>query len=255
MRIARLAAVLGVLAGGMAVAVVAAPQAVGQRSGAVGQRPGPASAGRALYADACASCHGTDGRGGVRGRGPSLIGVGAASVDFSLSTGRMPLSRPGIQPERAGPIYSRRQIAQLTAYVTGLGVGGPPVPEVDPARGDVADGRRLFTDSCSGCHQIQTEGGVAPGLVAPPLSAATPTQIGEAVRVGPYLMPKFGERQLSKTEVDSIARFVTGPGRDPVDRGGWGIGNIGPITEGLVAFLLLGSALVITARVIGERTG
>lgn len=254
MSLVRLAVVPAVVAAAAAIAVAAAPQAVGKRSGAPDPL-GDFSAGRALYADACSSCHGMDGRGGERGRGPALIGVGAASVDFYLSTGRMPLARPGIEPERAEPIYSRRQRAQLTAYVAGLGVGGQPVPAVDPARGDLAEGRRLFTDSCSGCHQIQTEGGIAPGLVAPPLSEATPTQIGEAIRVGPYLMPKFGERQLSRTEVDSIARFVTGPGRDPVDRGGWGIGNIGPVTEGLVAFLVLGTALVITARVIGERTG
>jgi ubiquinol-cytochrome c reductase cytochrome c subunit len=249
MRVLRVVAVLGVLASGVAVAFAATPKAVGD------SHPATVAAGRALYADACSSCHGIAGRGGRGGRGPSLVGVGAASVDFYLSTGRMPLSRPGIEPERAGPIYSHRQIAQLTAYVTSLGIGGPPVPEVNPGSGDVAVGRRLFTDSCSGCHQIQTEGGIAPGLVAPPLKAANSTQIGEAIRVGPYLMPKFGESQLSQTEVDSIARFVTGPGRHPVDRGGWGIGNIGPITEGLVAFLLLGSALVITARLIGERTG
>lgn len=242
-----IAIALLLVVGTAGLGVAAAPRAVGRQTPSV-------AAGRALYADGCSSCHGFAGRGGVRGRGPSLRGVGAASVDFYLSTGRMPLSRPGIEPERADPIYSRRQISQLTAYITSLGPGGSAIPVVDPAAGNLADGRRLFADSCSGCHQIQGKGGVATGLVAPPLTESTATQIGEAVRVGPYLMPRFGERQLTSTDVDSIARFVTGPVRHPVDRGGWGIGNIGPVTEGLVAFLLLGAALVVTARIIGERT-
>jgi ubiquinol-cytochrome c reductase cytochrome c subunit len=209
--------------------------------------------GAALYAQSCSDCHGADLRG-VRGRGSSLRGVGTAATDFYLSTGRMPLARPGIEPMRADPVFGERDIQALIAYVAQRGGGGgPAIPVVDPARGSVAEGRRLYTDSCSGCHQIMGQGGIAPGLVAPPLTDATPRQIGEAIRVGPYLMPRFSPRQLDDPRVDSIARYITEITQKPPDRGGWGIGNIGPIPEGLVAFLLAGGVLLLVARLIGER--
>jgi len=231
------------------------PQAPGiQRPGSAGvQAPGGLVAqGRALYLDACSACHGED-LLGLAGRGPALRGAGAASVDFYVSTGRMPLARPGIQPRRADPVYGRRQIAALIAFITAVGPSGPPIPEVRPELGSLSDGRRLFADACSGCHQIVAKGGIAPGLVAPPLDRATPRQVGEAIRVGPYLMPVFSREQLDERDVNSIARYVEEIGKTPPDRGGWGIGHIGPIPEGLAAWLLLGGALLIVARIIGER--
>jgi ubiquinol-cytochrome c reductase cytochrome c subunit len=212
-----------------------------------------ASSGRALFDDGCVSCHRADARG-IRGRGPSLRGVGTAALDFYLSTGRMPLADPDIEPPRTQPVYGAAQRRALIAYVAGLQPGGEPIPAVDPRRGDLARGRRLFADSCSGCHQIVGKGGVDPEIVAPALEDATPVQIGEAIRVGPYLMPRFDARRLDAHDVDSIARYVTQVARHPDNRGGWGIGNIGPIPEGLVAWLLAGGVLLLVARVIGERT-
>jgi ubiquinol-cytochrome c reductase cytochrome c subunit len=226
-----------------------------QTAASSGSAPVPAGAaarGRALYEDSCVSCHGPDARG-VRLRGPSLRGVGAAAIDFYLSTGRMPLDRPDIEPPRTEPVHGAAQRADLTAYLTGLDAGGPSVPIVHPERGDVARGRWLFADACSGCHQIAAAGGVDPEIVAPPLNDATPVQIAEAIRIGPYLMPRFGPGTLNEHDVDSIARFVTTYGRHPVNRGGWGIGNIGPIPEGLVAWLLAGGSLLLVARIIGKR--
>jgi ubiquinol-cytochrome c reductase cytochrome c subunit len=252
---------LAALLGAAALWLLAAPRAPAQdapgpqvpRSNGVQNVSGQVARGRAIFLASCSSCHGEDARG-IDQRGPSLIGVGAAAVDFYVSTGRMPLARPGIQPHREQPIYSRPQIDALIAYVTSLGGGGPAIPVVRPDQGDLRLGQRRFADLCSGCHQIMAQGGIAPGLVAPPPTNATATQIGEAIRVGPYLMPRFSSRQLDDHEVDSIARYIGEVAADPPDRGGWGIGHIGPIPEGLVAFLLAGTALVLVARVIGERT-
>ena len=223
------------LAGGLGLwglAVAQAQQGRQEKTPQAENAPGdPAARGAALFAEGCASCHGEDARG-VDGRGPTLRGVGAASIDFYVSTGRMPLARPDIEPVRADPVYDRTQTDALIAYLTALDGSGPQIPRVDAARGDVQRGRRLFTDSCSGCHQVMGRGGIAPGLVAPPLTASTATQIGEAIRVGPYLMPRFSEDQLSDADVDAIAAYVSGVVQHPPDRGGWGIGNIGPIPEG-----------------------
>jgi ubiquinol-cytochrome c reductase cytochrome c subunit len=210
-----------------------------------------ASRGRQLYVDGCASCHGFDARG-IPGIAPDLHGAGAAAADFYLRTGRMPLDVPtGEQPVREKPTYSERDIRALVAYIGSL--GGPPVPKVHPERGDLSEGQHAFTTYCAGCHQIMGQGGVLTGAAPPSLEDATPAQIAEAVRIGPYLMPAFDNRQIDRRTMNSIALYVQKVVQHPPDRGGWGIGNIGPIPEGMVAWLLAGAALLLVARVIGER--
>jgi ubiquinol-cytochrome c reductase cytochrome c subunit len=179
-----------------------------------------------------------------------LRGVGAAAADFYLTTGYMPLEDAEDQPHRNDPTYDRDEIRALVAYIASF--GGPEIPQPDPGRGDVAEGMKLFTDNCAGCHQIVGEGGVVTGGVAPQLDAATPVQIAEAVRIGPYVMPRFSERQLSGRQLDSIIAYVE-YAKDPRDAGGWSIGHLGPVPEGLVAWLLAGGVLVLLARVIGSK--
>ncbi len=206
--------------------------------------------GRGLFVAGCSYCHGFDATG-VAGRAPSLIGVGAQAADFYLSTGRMPLASPHAYPERSKPAYARGAIDALVTYVASL--GGPPIPAVDPAAGNLSDGERAFALDCAGCHQIIARGGIVTGSVAPSLQDATPTQIGEAVRVGPYLMPHFSTGEIDARTLNSIARYILYT-RHPADRGGWGIGHIGPIPEGMVAWLFALASLLLVARVIGERT-
>jgi ubiquinol-cytochrome c reductase cytochrome c subunit len=205
--------------------------------------------GRDLYADSCAGCHGDDLRGQPE-QGPSLIGAGAAAADFYLSTGRMPIASPTDEPVRADPAFARRDIDALVAYVGAF--GSPAIPSADPARGSVARGKEAFTERCAGCHQVVARGGIVTGAFVPALEEATPRQLAEAVRVGPYLMPRFGERQVGQGELDDLAAYAQFV-RDPDDRGGWGIGNLGPVPEGLVAWLLAGTALLGVARALGER--
>jgi len=164
----------------------------------------------------------------------------------------MPLAHPDDEPVRNPPAFERAQRKALIDYVASF--GGPPVPATDPAEGSISQGQRLFADSCSGCHQIVGRGGIVPPSgVAPPLQKATATQIAEAIRIGPYTMPRFDELHLDDREVASIASYVVST-RDPADRGGWGIGHIGPVPEGMVAWLLAGVALLLVVRLLGERT-
>lgn len=243
--------VLGVVAVALAVtatASAASPQLVER--------------GRQLYERGCASCHGPGGEGntalgpargalGLAGRGPSLLGVGAQAADFYLRTGYMPLRKANRQPRRHRPAYGEHQIRALVAYVASLG-GGPPVPRPHPERGDLSVGYRLFRESCAGCHQIVGAGGIVTGAVAPSLRHATATQVAEAVRIGPYLMPRFSRRAISDRELDSIVRYVEEAKR-PDNRGGWSLGRVGPVAEGLVAWLVAGAALVGVAVLIGGR--
>jgi ubiquinol-cytochrome c reductase cytochrome c subunit len=207
--------------------------------------------GGSLYAKNCLECHAVEGRG-IPERGPSLRGVGALAADFYLRTGYMPLRNPDEQPWRRRSPFSEPQIDALVRYVASLG-RGPRVPTPHPERGDVAIGLRLFTDHCAGCHQAVGEGGYVTGARVPPLKDATPRQIVEAVRVGPYLMPRFPRSQLTDRQLDSVVAYVQAS-KHPDDRGGWGIGHIGPVPEGLVAWLLAGSVLVGVCVVIGNRS-
>ena len=215
------------------------------------QRPADAAHGRALYVSGCSSCHGMDARG-IAHRGPNLRGVGALSADWYLRTGRMPLAHPDDVPVRAHSVYSTADQRDMVAYIASF--GGPGIPTVDPGRGSVSEGQALFTDNCAGCHQVAGQGGiVTPNVIAPSLAHdVRPIDLAEAVRIGPYVMPVFSGRQLTPEQVDDLARYLQHVQDLPND-GGWGIGNIGPIPEGLVLWGLGIGALLIVARIVGEK--
>jgi ubiquinol-cytochrome c reductase cytochrome c subunit len=207
--------------------------------------------GRELYLTGCQSCHGFDARG-IQGTAPSLHGVGAASADFYLSTGRMPLDDPKSQPDRTEPAYDRKSLDDLIAYIGSL--GGPAVPQVDVVGGrlNVAEGQKLFTENCAACHQIAGRGGVMSGAFVPTLLEATPRQIAEAARVGPYVMPRFSEAQLNDRELAAIAKYVQ-YAKHPENPGGWALFNVGPVPEGMVAWLIGLLALLLVIRMLGKN--
>ncbi len=231
-------------------------------SSAGGTPSGRAARGYALYGANCATCHGSRGEGvagpparkGVGDRpglGPPLRGVGALAADFYLRTGYMPLSSPSAQPSRTHVLFSEKQIDAVVAYVASLG-HGPPIPRPHPERGNLSRGLKLFTEHCAGCHQVVAEGGIVTGARVPPLEDATPVQIAEAVRIGPYLMPRFSKQDIGDRDLDSIIRYVQ-YAKHPDDPGGWALGHIGPVPEGMVAWLIGGSLLVAVCLVIGRR--
>jgi ubiquinol-cytochrome c reductase cytochrome c subunit len=240
------------------VVALALPAAAGAQPG-VGVK---AKTGKGLYAAYCLSCHGVDGSGvtstshpkgvlDLRGLGPPLRGVGAQAADFYLTTGYMPLADPHDQPRHTKSPFDKQEIAALVTYVASLGKG-PKVPRPQPRLGDLSQGQSLFTEHCAGCHQIVAEGGYVTNAVAPPLHQATPVQIAEAVRIGPYLMPKFPVSQISDAQLNSIIAYVQWA-KHPDDPGGWSIGRIGPVPEGLVAWLIGAAALVGCCLLIGRR--
>ncbi len=242
----------------VAVAVAVAALGVAGPSTLAGAQPAPPDqpvdsevvAGRSLFEISCTSCHGVEGEGTTDG--PPLVGVGPASADFYLSTGRMPLDRPRAQAERKRPAFSPAEIALLTAYVGSLGTG-PPIPEVDPERGDITVGYQLYADNCASCHSSAGAGGaLGHAVYAPPLNRATALQVAEAIRIGPGAMPLFGPDTFDDHEVDSIVRYVLYL-RDPRDEGGFDLGHLGPLSEGLVAWAVGLLGVLLAARWIGTR--
>jgi ubiquinol-cytochrome c reductase cytochrome c subunit len=240
-------ALLGLAAVGatVALALLGAPARGQQNNGAP-----TAAQGRVLFEESCSSCHGFDARG-IRNRGPSLRGVGELSADFYLRTGRMPLDQPDDQPRREKPHFDDDEIRALVAYVGSF--GGPRIPQARPESGELSVGLREFTENCAGCHQVVAQGGITGEGIVPDLQDSKPVDVAEAVQIGPYVMPRF-QGELDQHEIDSIARYVEWT-KNPQDEGGWGIGHIGPIPEGMVAWLLAGGLLILVIRLIGERTG
>lgn len=244
----------------VAPAAEAAPPQPGVTHVSVPPGTPPVEWGAQLFGANCITCHGPDGRGiftplqgagDTTGLGPSLQGVGAQAADFYLRTGYMPLQDAHAQPRRSRVLFSQRELQALIAYVASL-KPGQPVPAPHPKRGNLAAGLQLFTEHCAGCHQVSAAGGYVTNAVAPRLNDATPVQIAEAARIGPYLMPRFSERQISNSQLDSIIRYVI-YARHPDDRGGWALGHVGPVPEGLVTWFIGVAVLVATCLVIGKR--
>jgi ubiquinol-cytochrome c reductase cytochrome c subunit len=206
--------------------------------------------GAGLYSANCTRCHGPRGEG-VPEHGPALKDSGALGADFYLRTGYMPLADPHDQPERSQPLFTERQLDELIAFVASLG-HGPGIPSPQPQRGNVSAGMQLFTDHCAGCHQAVGRGGYVTGARVPALTDATARQIAEAVRVGPYLMPRFSERAITDTQLNDIVAYVE-YAKHPEDRGGWSIGDIGPWPEGMVTWLLAAAVIVFTCTLVGRR--
>ncbi|MEU4425643.1 cytochrome c [Actinoplanes sp. NPDC024001] len=219
-----------------------------------------AQEGKALFDNSCISCHGRDGQG-VDDRGPSLIGVGAASVEFQVSTGRMPMTRQEAQAEEKAPQFNDDQTRQLAQYVQEIG-GGPEIPEgrldvdlkQDPDA--LARGGELFRVNCTSCHGFGGGGGaLSSGKFAPALHDPTAREIYAAMLSGPQNMPVFGDNQLTPEQKKQIITYIQVQLQDDKDPGGlFNLGRYGPSTEGMAIFLVGITLLVFTSLWIAGKS-
>jgi ubiquinol-cytochrome c reductase cytochrome c subunit len=214
------------------------------------------NAGQRLFLANCATCHGLEAQG-KSGIAPSLIGVGAAAVDFQVSTGRMPAREPDAEIPRKPVIFSEAQIHDMAGYIQSL-AGGPPIPtaqQVSTSGTNIALGQSLFTANCAQCHNFVGAGGALTyGKYAPALDPSTPTQIYEAMQTGPEAMPVFNDTTITPSEKRDIIAYITETRAQP-NPGGFSLGRIGPVTEGLVAFLGLLFFMVLAALWITAKHG
>ncbi|MCX4880245.1 MULTISPECIES: c-type cytochrome [unclassified Streptomyces] len=212
--------------------------------------------GKKLYSVGCASCHGTGGQG--TSDGPSLVGVGSAAVDFQVGTGRMPAQQPGAQIPKKKVIYTQAEIDQLAAYISSLGAG-PNVPtktQYGPDGADIAKGGELFRTNCAQCHNFTGKGGaLTHGKFAPSLEGVDPKHIYEAMQTGPQNMPSFPDTTLSEqNKKDIIAYLNAVNGDDTESPGGLELGGLGPVSEGLFAWIFGLGALIAVAVWVAART-
>jgi ubiquinol-cytochrome c reductase cytochrome c subunit len=188
--------------------------------------------GEKLFIANCATCHGMEASGTENG--PSLVGVGAASVDFQVGTGRMPMAMQGPQAQQKPQQFNEEQTAQMAAYVASLGAG-PSVPEEEyiEANGDAAAGGELFRVNCAMCHNAAGAGGaLTRGKFAPALEGVSEKHIYEAMVTGPQNMPVFSDANLSPEEKQDIITFLKNIEANG-SPGGAELGSLGPVSEGL----------------------
>ncbi len=223
--------------------------------------------GRQLFLVGCAFCHGQNGEGTKTQDGnqigPSLVGVGAAAVDFQVGTGRMPMAQPGAQAPRKSPTYSDDEVAALAAYVASLGPG-PSIPTEHDYSVDglskqqreeaIVRGGQIFLTNCTACHNFEGSGGAMPrGGYAPKIRGVEPKHIYEAMLTGPQAMDTFSNGNLSPEEKRDVIAYLGSLDEAP-GYGGFSLGGLGPVSEGLFAWLVGLGALVGFAVWIAAHT-
>ena len=211
--------------------------------------------GKKLFAANCATCHGLNAEGKKSGNGdqiagPALAGVGAAAVDFQVSTGRMPMAAPNVQAARNHVLFTDAQISQLAAFVASLGAG-PSVPsaeDYDYTKGDPAKGQQIFSVNCAMCHNSAGAGGaLTRGKYAPSLMNVDPRHIYEAMETGPQSMPVFNDSNISGEAKRDVIAYLKNIEESPTP-GGLRLGGLGPVPEGMFAWtfglgILIGCAV------------
>jgi ubiquinol-cytochrome c reductase cytochrome c subunit len=212
--------------------------------------------GKKLYAVGCSSCHGMSGQGSSNG--PTLVGVGSAAVDFQVGTGRMPAQQPGEQVPSKKVIYTQAEIDQLAAYVASLGPG-PSIPSKDDTNvtsANMAKGGELFRTNCAQCHNYQGKGGaLTNGKYAPTLEGISNKHIFEAMLTGPQNMPSFPDSTLTKENKRDIIAYLNEVNSDnSPSPGGFSLGSLGPVTEGLFGWIFGLGALIAVAVWVAAHT-
>jgi ubiquinol-cytochrome c reductase cytochrome c subunit len=209
--------------------------------------------GRQLFLEGCASCHGLNAQGGSTA--PTLIGVGAAAVDFQVGTGRMPLAAPSQQAKRGQVTYSQAEISALAAYVASL-APGPAIPsaqELAFQNANLQEGGELFRTNCAQCHNFNGAGGaLSDGEFAPSMKDATPRQMFEAMLTGPQAMPVFANSTMTVQEKQAIIKYITTIRTSP-NPGGMALGRLGPVSEGLFLWIVGLGAVTAIAVWIGAK--
>jgi ubiquinol-cytochrome c reductase cytochrome c subunit len=259
---------LGLLVTGGAYAVLSPAQATDEAAD-----QSTVEQGRALFLVGCASCHGKNGEGVTLQNGnqygPPLAGVGAAAVDFQVGTGRMPMARPGVQAPQKNVLYNDEEIAALAAFVASLGPG-PAIPETeayDPLaipeeerEEAIVRGGEFFRTNCTACHNFEGSGGALPGgKFAPSLEGVSDKHMYEAMLTGPQQMPVFSDDVLTPEQKRDVIFYVQSLGENP-KYGGFAMGGLGPVAEGLFAWFLgigglVGFAVWIAAHTAKSKKG
>jgi len=215
--------------------------------------------GEALYQTNCSGCHGVNADGvppkGTPGGYPTLLGLGPATYDFWIESGRMPAANPrSTQAVRRVAKLNHQQALAVSAYLNSLSPATPYIPIVNPQGADLSNGAALFALNCAACHTITGDGdALAYNSFAPSLRHISATQVAEALRTGPANMPVF-TGNLTDAQLRDVVAYVTHKIQHPQNPGGFGLGGLGPVGEGFVGLALGVGLLAVVAFWVGDRS-
>jgi ubiquinol-cytochrome c reductase cytochrome c subunit len=202
--------------------------------------------GSKLFQANCATCHGLNLQGTKQA--PTLLGVGAASVQFQVSTGRMPAAASGPQEEEKPAQFTDQQTLALALYVASK-APGPGIPDKQylGGNGNAAEGAEIFRVNCAMCHNVAGAGGaLTEGKYAPSLSGVSGLHIYEAMVSGPQNMPVFNDANITPAQKADIITYLKYLDKNP-SPGGLDLGNLGPVSEGLFLWIFgLGAIVGVT---------
>jgi ubiquinol-cytochrome c reductase cytochrome c subunit len=202
--------------------------------------------GSKLFQANCATCHGMNLEG--TSQAPTLLGVGAASVQFQVSTGRMPAAASGPQEEEKPAQFTDQQTLALAEFVASK-APGPAIPSQEylGGTGNAAKGAQLFRTNCAMCHNVAGAGGaLTEGKYAPALSGVSALHIYEAMITGPQNMPVFSDANITPSQKADIITYLKYLDQNP-SPGGLDLGNLGPVSEGLFVWIFgLGAVVGVT---------
>jgi len=149
------------------------------------------------------------------------------------------------------PVYNAEETAALSAYIASLAPGPAAVTNESltyERDGNTALGGQLFRTNCAMCHNFAGQGGaLTNGKYAPSLMGVEPKYIYEAMVTGPQSMPKFTDATITPQEKLSIIKWLQAADHEK-NLGGASLGRVGPVTEGLLGWVL-GLGLLIGAAV------
>jgi len=219
-------------------------------------------AGRQLFLTGCSSCHGKNAEGIQTKRdvnyGPTLVGVGAAAVDFQVGTGRMPLANSGPQAPSKDPEYTDEETAQIAAFIASL-APGPAIPESEfldyknLSPDGLREGGEFFRTNCTACHNSVGAGGALPsGRYAPSLKGVSAKHIYEAMTTGPQQMPVFADTTITPEEKKNVIAYIKRLQSQP-EYGGLAGGGHGPVVDGVFTWVIGIGGLVGFAIWIGAH--
>jgi ubiquinol-cytochrome c reductase cytochrome c subunit len=208
--------------------------------------------GEKLFQANCATCHGLDLQG--TDNGPSLYGVGALAVEFQVATGRMPMQRQDVQAPQKPVQFTEEQILAMADYVQSV-APGPDFPEEHllDGEGDVARGAELFRINCAMCHNVAAAGGaLTEGKYAPDIMDTSALHMYAAMVTGPQNMPVFSDLNLTPEDKRDIISALVFQ-QNAVAPGGFTIGALGPVSEGLFVWIFgIGALIAITVWITAK---
>ncbi|WP_324011731.1 MULTISPECIES: cytochrome bc1 complex diheme cytochrome c subunit [unclassified Microbacterium] len=239
-----------VLSGGIYAGASAAVAATSQPTAA--ETSLTAEDGEKLFQANCATCHGLDLQG--TDDGPSLYGVGALAVEFQVSTGRMPMAAQGPQADQKPVQFTEEQILAMAEYVQSVAPGPDfPSDHVLDGQGDLARGAELFRINCAMCHNVAAAGGaLTQGKWAPDIQDTSALHIYAAMVTGPQNMPVFNNMNLTPEDKRDIISALLYQ-QEQQAPGGFTIGSLGPVAEGLFVWIFgIGGLVAITVWITAK---